>query len=244
MAASPSTLDPSARQRIQLAAASRMLSDDGQDDFNQGQISARSTQAGFLIKRAMRGFSDAGPDDMIVCPQDPDTAQPREAPPETPLHRAIYAARPDIGAIIHTHAPHCLVFGATDLEIRPISHEGAYFRNNVTRFTGTSHTILDHGVAAQVAEALGGADAVFLVNHGVVVTAPTIRKCTVLALMLERHCRLQLMMESVGRPYSVSNDADIENKRKFIYSDVSVKSYWNQKISVVSKKHKDIAQWL
>ncbi|WP_083437995.1 class II aldolase/adducin family protein [Caldimonas brevitalea] len=51
-----------------------------------------------------------------------------------------------------------------------------------------------------VAHALGEHTAVLLCNQGLVVVADTPRQSVVLALMLERACRIQLLAESQARP--------------------------------------------
>lgn len=230
--------------QVQLAYAARVLSVNGHDDFNQGQVSARPPRgAEFWIKRALSGFDQAGPADMLLCPVDGDAPSSPDAPPELSLHQAIYAARPDVGAIVHSHPLHGIVFGATDLEIAPISHEGSYFAGATRRFTLTSQTILELGTARAVAAALGDANALFLCNHGIVVVARTIRQAAVLAVMLERACRIQLLAESTGRPYRTSSDQDVLAKRRFIYSDVSLKTYWDHALDAVRRRFPETAAW-
>jgi L-fuculose-phosphate aldolase len=125
-----------ARLAVNLAFASRMLSNGGHDDLNQGQVSERLPQSRqFLIKSAMRGFDEAVPGDMILASVDPADEVSPLAPPELPLHQAIYEARSDVNAIVHSHALYTLVFGATDWTLRPISHNGAYFEGRTPRFT-------------------------------------------------------------------------------------------------------------
>ncbi len=42
-------------------------------------------------------------------------------------HPAIYAARPDIGAIVHTHPPYTIAFGTLGEAFTPIHHYGTPF---------------------------------------------------------------------------------------------------------------------
>src|SRR5207253_240791 len=101
------------------------------------------------------------------------------APPEIPLHQAIYQARPDVNSIVHSHAPYTLVFGATGLTPRAVSHEGACFVGRVRRFDLTSNTVLDITTGRAVAAALGVAPAVLLQNHGGVVVGKSLREAVV-----------------------------------------------------------------
>lgn len=240
--AASTRLDPAANTRRQLTIGSRILSLNGHDDFNQGQISARlQSSSSFLIKSAEKGFDDAQSIDMISCAVDTRADSPREAPPETPLHQAIYGARPDVGAIVHSHAESATVFGATDLELKPLSHEGSYFKDRITRFDESSHTILSHDAANSVASALGNNTALLLCNHGLVVVASTVRQAVVLTLMLERACRLQLLAESLRLPYRVTRDDEIERKRDYIYSSVAFRSYWNHAAQAATRAFPDLS---
>ena len=232
------------RLATQLAQGARMLSLDGHDDFNQGQISARVPGAGtFLIKNALVGFDEAAPDAVVEASTDPDVAPSPLAPPELPLHQAIYRARPDVNGIVHSHAPHTLIFGATDLELRPVSHDGACFAGSTGMFTTTSNTVLDIETGEQIAEALADGNAVFLRNHGGVVVGKSVRHAAVFAQVLERACRLQLLAESSGVPYAWSSELDVRLKQDFIYADLSVRSYWDYAVRRVGRAWPESTTW-
>ncbi|UJW29803.1 class II aldolase/adducin family protein [Saccharothrix sp. AJ9571] len=240
-----SGLPPALRQlRVSVALAARSLSLGGHDDFNQGQASARLPGADLMmIKSALRGFDECEPGDVIEAPVDPDEQAPPLAPPELALHQAVYQARPDVCAIVHSHARHTLVFGATDLPIRPVSHDGAFFAGRLGRFTTSSNTILDIGMGREVARELGDAPALLLRNHGGLVAGRTIRHATVFAHLLERACELQLMAERVPGGYHWSTVEDVDLKRDFIYADLSVRSYWDWCVGAVSRAWPATAGW-
>ncbi|CAH0244646.1 class II aldolase/adducin family protein [Rhodococcoides fascians] len=229
---------------VNLAFASRMLSGSGHDDFNQGQVSARMPGSSrFLIKGALRGFSEATPTDMVVGFVDHEMTVDRMAPPELPLHQAIYVARPDVNAIVHSHAPHSLVFGALDAEIEPISHEGALFQDSCPRFDLTSNTVLDIETGNAIAVTLGANPGVFLRNHGGVLVGRTLRHAAVGAQLLERACRLQLLAMQTRLPYSVSNADDVRAKRDYIYGDDAVKTYWDYSVRTVKQTWPQTQEW-
>jgi L-fuculose-phosphate aldolase len=235
---------PVTRLVTQLALGARMLSLDGHDDFNQGQISARLPGADtFWIKNALCGFDEATPDDVVEASVDHAAPAPRTAPPELPLHQAVYRARPDVHAVVHSHAPHTLVFGATDLALRPVSHDGACFADDLALFTGTSNTVLDIETGMDIATALGGCKAVLLRNHGGVVTGKSVRHAAVFAQVLERACRLQLLAESTGVPYASSSELDVKLKQDFVYADLSVRSYWDYAARAVIRRWPECGSW-
>jgi L-fuculose-phosphate aldolase len=235
-----------AEQRLAglLAIAARSLSQGGHDDFNQGQVSARLPGSDrFLIKNALAGFDQCTPDSVVLASVNPEDTPHRYAPPELVLHQAVYLARPDVNSIVHSHAPQTLVFGATDLQLRAVSHDGAFFQGRLPRFTQTSQTILDLVVATAVASALGDAPAALLRNHGGVIVGKSIRHACVFAHVLERACMLQLVAEQARGGYHCSDDADIEAKREFNFADLSVKSYWDHCVDRVVASEPAAAGW-
>jgi L-fuculose-phosphate aldolase len=212
---------------VQAAVGARMLSLGGHDDFNQGQVSCRRPgSAEFFIKGALTGFDEAAPQDFVVGRVDPAGPLDRLAPPEIPLHQAVYEARPDVNCVVHTHSPAALVFGALQEDLVPLSHEGALLHNEVHRFTLTSNTILDISVGRAIAVTLGGGLGAFLVNHGSVVVGKSVRHAVIFALMLERACRLQLDALASGRDFATSTELDVAAKREFIFADLSIRAYW------------------
>jgi L-fuculose-phosphate aldolase len=225
-------MDKKSSPLVGLAVSgARILSHNGHDDFNQGQISFRRPGAEeFHIKQAQMGFNEVGESDFVQAEIGGDSAPDRLAPPELPLHQAVYRARPDVGCIVHSHARACLAFGALERDIEPISHEGALFQGDVAHFTETSNTVLEQEVGAAIARVLGDGIAVFLVNHGSVVVGKSIRHAVVFATMLERAADLQLRLLATGLPYSISDALDVKAKREFIFADLSVRSYWDHAV--------------
>lgn len=230
--------------RKQMALGARVLSVNGHDDFNQGQISARIPESDyFLIKGAVVGFEQCTPESMVVCPVNETEPLDDMAPPETCLHQAIYQARPDVMAIVHSHPKHALVFGATHFDIKPISHDGAYFTNRVNRFEETTNTVLNIDTARQVAAALGENPALFLCNHGVAVVSSSVRNVVVLSIMLERSCELQIMAQSIDPNFRYSPAVDVGSKREFVHSDMAIKSYWQFSTNSLARSFPECAAW-
>jgi L-fuculose-phosphate aldolase len=229
---------------INLALASRILSDGGHDDLNQGQVSARQPGSQrFLIKGALTGFNEATPADMILADIDGAVTADALAPPELPLHQAVYEARPDVNAIVHSHAPYSLIFGATAWEIRPISHDGAYFVGRLPRFSATSNTVLDLETGRAIAAVLGDAPAALLQNHGGLLVGKSIREAAILALLLERAARLQILAEGSGAVYASASEIDVERKRGFVYSSTAIKAYWDYCVRRIQIDQPETVAW-
>ncbi len=50
------------------------------------------------------------------------------------IHAAIYKARPDVNAVVHSHAPSVLPFSVTGTALRPVSHMGSFLGSKVPVF--------------------------------------------------------------------------------------------------------------
>ena len=76
----------------------------------EGNLSVRLARDRILITPAGRGKDALHAGDLVVVPLDPTAAKDDSGPGPRPssdvaIHRAIYAARPDVGAVVHAHVP-------------------------------------------------------------------------------------------------------------------------------------------
>lgn len=95
----------------------------------------------------------------------------RRATSELPFHRAVYRARPDVSAVVHTHAPALTAAGLRKIDICAPFPEIRKALGSVRRVP-----FLPSGsreLARAVAEAATGADVLVLVRHGVVALGAT-----------------------------------------------------------------------
>ena len=114
------------------------------------------------------------------------------------MHRAMYRARPDAGAVVHLHSTHATAVGCLpDVDpTNPIPPLTPYFVMRV----GRSMPIVEYyrpGDAAMepaIHEAALGARAVLLANHGPVVSGKTLTDAVYAAEELEEAAKLFLML--------------------------------------------------
>jgi L-ribulose-5-phosphate 4-epimerase len=212
-----------------VATASRILAANGHGDLIWGHASARDPQdRGVWIKNAEWGLEEISPDRVHLVTGAGDVLEGEgKRHSEFPIHTEILAARPDVGAVVHTHSPHAVALAATGQPLRAVSHAANFFvPPEVPRFTLTADLILTPELGKHVAVALGDAPALFLVNHGIVAVGPDIQTATVTAVLLERACEQQLLTQSFGGWPTWSDPEESAAKREHIYNRAAMLAVW------------------
>lgn len=219
-------LDP----REVVALSSRIMAASGSGDFIWGHVSARDPEGrGVWLKQASWGLEEITPDRVhLVSPKGEVLAGGGQRHSEYPIHTEILAARPDVGGVVHVHSRYSVALAAAGMELRPVSHEANYFAPlGVPHFTDTADLILTQDLGKAVATALGEAEALFLVNHGVAVVGPDLQTATVAAIVLDRACRQQLLTENYGGEPRWSDAEESLAKREHIYGGKARHQVWD-----------------
>lgn len=215
--------------RALVSLGSRVLGTADQGDLVWGHLSLRDDDGrGVWMKRSSIGFDEVGVDDVLLVSWDGEVLEGegrRHA--EFPIHTEIMAARPDVAAVVHSHAPHAVAFAALGVPLRPVSHEGTLFvPPDVPRFTETGDLILTRGLGRSVAETLADRNAAFLVNHGIVVACADVPAAVVTAILLDRACETQLRAMSAGEVRHWSDDDESLSKRAHCYPPPLLAQAW------------------
>ncbi len=184
------TLD-SAVARAELQAAGRYLTEHALTWGNAGNLSARIGPATALITASGTRLGELAADDLIEfsfgAPPAPQGA--RRPSKETPMHRAVYESRPDIGAVLHA-APFYATLLACSEAVIPSNWfvEGMYYLERVARvpyFHPGSEAL-----GEAVRGAAGEANVLLLDNHGVLVYDSTVQEALMALHTLEFTCRM------------------------------------------------------
>jgi ribulose-5-phosphate 4-epimerase/fuculose-1-phosphate aldolase len=215
--------------RRDLVSASRALSHTGiLDAF--GTLSARDGDTAVLPPAVPAGRVERS--DLLEMdlegPIVRGDARPHE---EHPLHRRLYAARDDVGAVVHTHAPAILPFAAANEPLRPVSRLGAVFADPVPVFEdyadedGAAVTTDDE--ADRIADELGDGLAVLLAGNGAVVVGETVREATAFSWYLTANAETQYRANALGDPTPpLSEDARAADAET-LTSAIAVDRVWS-----------------
>ena len=184
--------------RERLVAAARRLSDAGLNPGRSGNVSER-LGAGFLVTPSALPYDRMQPDDMVLVDGDGGAQGPRKPSTEWPLHRGIYAARPEARGIAHTHSPFATTLSCLRRPIPPFHYEVAFAGGRDIRCADYA----TFGTAELSEEALAALEdrrACLLANHGVVAMGASVEAAVELAEKVEALARIYWQALQVGEP--------------------------------------------
>ena len=184
--------------RDALASACRILAGEGHESGLAGQVTARGEQPGtWWTLQFGYGFEEATPERMALVDEDLKPLQGGRPNPGTRFHIWIYRKRPDVSAIVHTHAPYASALAATGQPLKTIHMDSAMLH-------GTAHLAEWPGVPVAddegriISAALGSAKTILLANHGLLAAGSSVAEATYLAVFFERAARMQLRAMAAG----------------------------------------------
>jgi ribulose-5-phosphate 4-epimerase/fuculose-1-phosphate aldolase len=104
--------------------------------------------------------------------------------------------------VLHTHMPYATALTLTDLRCldTTLSQNAMRFHGRVAVDAAYSGLALDASEGERIANAMQGADVVFLGNHGVIVCGERMDHAFDDLYYLERACQAQVLALSTGRP--------------------------------------------
>lgn len=198
-----------------LVSANHILANEGVFD-GFGHVSVRHDQnpERFLIARSMAP-SMITEDDIVECDFEGvvHDAQGRKSYLERFIHSAIFKARPDVMAVIHSHSPAIIPFGVTGARLRPICHMSGFLGSTTPVFeirdaVGESSDMLirNQALGEALATTLGGNAVALLRGHGNVVVGDSVKQAVFRAIYTEGNARLQAQAMQMGEPVYLSED--------------------------------------
>ena len=206
--------DAEARRDVWLHA--RRMWEAGLVVASAGNVSRRVDDARIAVTPTSIPYETMTEDDIVLVDlASGDAVDSRRAPSyELPMHLVIYRERPDVAAIVHTHAPFVTTLSVLHRPLPPIIDEMVvYFGGTVEvteyAFTGTTE------VGTNVVRALGDRTGVILANHGNVCIGRDLEKALRVAITMESCARVYVQALQLGEPVALPEGAVAAGKKMF-----------------------------
>ena len=152
-----------------------------------------------LITPTSRPYRELSPEDMVVIDLEGETVAGEHAPSsETATHLAIYKARGEVGAILHTHSIYASVAAVAGMEIPPILDEMVVKLGGEIRVADYAFPSTEE-LAQRACHALEDRNAVLLRNHGLVGVGRTRWEALEVCQLVERAAQIFVHASMLGR---------------------------------------------
>ena len=181
-----------------LIATARALQPAGLNKGTSGNVSVRDGD-GFLITPTGLPYDTLVPDDIPRMALDGTPAGRRQPSSEWRFHRDLYAARPEVGAVLHAHSPFAVSLACLRRDIPP-------FHYMIARFGGDTIRCADYAIfgspelSTAAMHAMEGRTGCLLANHGLLVAGRDLAEALALAVEFEELCEQYWRACQLGQP--------------------------------------------
>jgi L-fuculose-phosphate aldolase len=180
-----------------------------------GNVSVRVPGAAQVaITPSGRGYRSLRPEDVVIVDLQGNRVAGALTPSsELPLHLAIYASRPEVGAVVHTHSIFASACAAARRALPPVIED-------LVQVAGGAVAVADYALpgtaelAANAVAALGDRQAVLLANHGAVGCGRTLDEALLACELIEKGAQIFIYANALGGA-RVLGDEDVAAMRRF-----------------------------
>ena len=183
--------------RKSLQAAGRYMLENDLAWGTAGNVSVRLSPDRYLITASGTRLGELADDDFVECSFQGPFSKTRKPSKETPMHRAIYEQRPEIGAVLHAAPFYSTLVACVDIHVpADLFIEDMYYLERM------EHVSYFHAGSPELGEAVRTkarkANILFLDNHGVLVYDTSIQEALMGLQTLEVVCRMAITARSAG----------------------------------------------
>lgn len=183
--------------RKDVATANRILERFGLSHaFGHASARVPGTNTFLLPTRRSPGLAEAA-DLLVIDTEGRVVSGEGEPNSEFWIHARMYAAREDVGGVVHAHPPACVCLTQIGEPHRVVHNQGAIFFEGVAEYSRVG-LIRSRELGDLLAKVVGRGKAAMMRGHGITTAFADIRTATVAACYLEESAALQLRMLSAA----------------------------------------------
>ncbi|HZG50413.1 MAG TPA: class II aldolase/adducin family protein [Thermoleophilaceae bacterium] len=185
--------------RTEIVAAAHEMLRLGLVAGSSGNVSAREGDS-IVITPTGLPYRDLTEDDLVTLSADGELLEGRREPSsERRVHLAVYAARPDAGALVHTHSVHATAWSFLGEPLDTGTEELALAAGGAVRTARFAETATDE-IARACVDALGESGAVLMARHGVLALGGSPARALDAATVVERQAHIAWLLRGERDP--------------------------------------------
>ena len=196
--------DPTAGIRAEVARVARLLPERGLAIGTSGNVGARLEDGRIAITPSTLPYDEMTGDDIVIVEPDGTPSVGRHRPSsELPIHLAVFAGRPDVRAVVHTHSPFATAFAVARRPVPAVHYILALLvgpgRDDLR--VAPYATFGTAELARNLVETLGADQATLLANHGSIAVGDSLVTALARAERVEELAMLAWRAEQIGRAH-------------------------------------------
>lgn len=190
-------------EKVAVLSISQEMARKGLVVGSAGNVSMRLGPDLIAITPSRKHYSDLTAEDIQVIDFDGSPVEGELIPSvETMMHVLAYRARPDVGAVVHTHSLYASALAVAHLALPPIIDELVTAIGGEVRVTEYAFPSTEE-LAQHAAGALLDRNAVLLANHGVVGIGPTLRDALTVCVLVEHAAHIFFLARGLGEVHTL-----------------------------------------
>ena len=192
--------------REEVARIARSVSVSGLVTGTSGNVSARTPEGDALVTPSAIDYAVLEPEDVVLVNLEKNVLEGKLEPTsETPMHTGIYRARPEVGAVVHTHSRYATTLACLGWEIPPIHYMLTTLSDDGRIPLAPYATYGTEELAGYAGEALGEShNACLLQNHGTITVGESAEEAFSRTVILEEMAQIYYQTRVAGEPILLS----------------------------------------
>ena len=216
--------DPVTQARLDLTTALRMAARHGLNEgvCNHFSMAVPGRDELFLVNPHGLHWSEITPADLVIADGEGNVIEGRYPVEATAffIHARIHQGNKRAAVVLHTHMPYATALTSIKHGRIEMCTQNAFrYWNRIAYDEQYAGVALSNDEGDRMCRALGDKDILFLRNHGVIVTGPTVAKAYDDLYYLERTAMVQVLAMQTGQPLQNIDEALAEDTARQIAAD-------------------------
>ena len=213
--------DPITQARIDLTTALRAAARHGLNEgvCNHFSMTVPGREDLFLVNPQGLHWSEITPSDIVMADGDGNIIEGKYPVEPTAfyIHARIHAGNPRAKVVLHTHMPYATALTSIrDGRIEMCTQNAFRYWGRIAYDEAYGGVALSNDEGERMCRAMGDKDILFLRNHGIIVSGPTVAQAYDDLYYLERAAMVQVLAMQTGRELHNVDEAMAEHTARQI----------------------------